>query len=263
MDAIVMAIDPVLLQIGPVTIRWYGLMIACGIAMGIYIALREARRRGIGEEQTYNCAMWGVMGAIVGARLVHVVDRIDFYLQNPASILAIQQGGLAIWGGVLGGIGAGALYCRLAGLPVARVADVAAPAMLLGQIVGRLGCLINGDAYGAPVDLPWSIMYVHQDALIPDLGEYTHPYPLYEIAWNVILLGFLWRMRRGSQADGVLFLAYLILYSLGRVLLTFVRQETVVALGLQQAQLLGLIVIALAAPLLLWRRRLEVPAAVG
>jgi phosphatidylglycerol:prolipoprotein diacylglycerol transferase len=263
-DAIVMAIDPVLFQVGSITIRWYGLMIATGIALGIYVALRETRRKGIGEEQTYNCAMWGVIGAIVGARLFHVVDRIDFYLQNPASILAFQQGGLAIWGGVLGGIGAGALYCRQAGLPVARVADAAAPGMLLGQIVGRLGCLINGDAYGARVDLPWSIMYVHQDALIPDLGEYTHPYPLYEIAWNVLLLGFLWRLRRRGGPDGVLFLTYLIVYSLGRVLLTFVRQEAVVALGLQQAQLLGLAVIVLALPLLARRlRRVEAPATSG
>src|SRR2546428_7158754 len=184
-----MAVDPVLIQVGSLTIRWYGLMIATGIALGIYLALREARRKGISEDRTYSCAMWGVLGAIVGARLFHVIDRIDFYLQNPASVLAVQQGGLAIWGGVLGGIGAGALYCRLAGLPVARVADAAAPGMLLGQIVGRLGCLINGDAYGAPVDLPRSLMYVHHEALIPNLREYTHPYPLYEIGWNVLLLG--------------------------------------------------------------------------
>jgi phosphatidylglycerol:prolipoprotein diacylglycerol transferase len=263
-DAIVMAIDPIALQIGPVTVRWYGLMIATGIALGIYVALREARRLGISEDQTYNTAMWGVMGAIVGARVFHVVDRIDFYLQNPASILAIQQGGLAIWGGVIGGIGAGALYCRLAGLPVARVADLATPGILLGQIVGRLGCLVNGDAWGARVDLPWSIMYVHQDALIPDLGEPTHPYPLYEIVWNVVLLGILWRLRRAGRADGVVFLTFLVFYSLGRVVLSFVRQETIVVLGLQQAQLLGVALIVLAAPVLALRlRRVEAPVPVG
>src|SRR5437899_6272872 len=152
MDAIVMAIDPVLVQVGSLTVRWYGLAIATAIALGIYVARREARRLGIGEDQTYNCALWGVAGAIVGARLFHVVDRIDFYLQKPGAILAIQQGGLAIWGGVFGGLAAGALYCRIARLPVARVADAAAPAMLLGQIVGRLGCLVNGDAYGALVE---------------------------------------------------------------------------------------------------------------
>ena len=107
-------------------------------------------------------------------------------------------------------------------------------------------------------------MYVHQDALIPNLGEYTHPYPLYEIGWNVLLLGLIWRLRRRGGPDGVVFLTYLLLYSLGRVLLTFVRQETVVALGLQQAQLLGLAVIALALPLLARRlRRVEAPATSG
>src|SRR4051794_10908069 len=122
-----MAVDPVLVQVGSVVVRWYGLAIATGIALGIYVALREARRLGIGEDPTYNCALWGVFGAIVGARLFHVVDRIDFYLQNPGAILALQQGGLAIWGGIFGGLAAGALYCRIAKLPVARVADAAAP----------------------------------------------------------------------------------------------------------------------------------------
>jgi phosphatidylglycerol:prolipoprotein diacylglycerol transferase len=260
-----MAIDPVLVQVGPVVVRWYGLMIATGIALGIFVALREARRLGISEDATYSCSLWGVVGAIVGARLFHVIDRADFYLQNPSSILAIQQGGLAIWGGVAGGIAAGALYCRIAGLPVARVADMAAPAMLLGQIVGRLGCLVNGDAFGGPTTLPWSIMYVHPDALMPDLGEPTHPYPLYEIAWNVVLLGVTWRMRRAGYRDGAVFLTFLVGYSLGRVLLTFVRQETLIAFGLQQAQLIGLAAILVALPFLprLLRPAASEPATVG
>lgn len=247
-----MAIDPVLVKAGPIVVRWYGLMIATGIALGLAVALREARRTGISEDAVYSCALWGVIGAIVGARLVHVIDRLDFYLQNPATILAIQQGGLAIWGGVAGGVLAGALYCRVTGLPVARVADLAAPAIVLGLIVGRLGCLINGDAYGGPAALPWSIMYVHPDALMPDLGEATHPYPLYEIAWNVVLLGAIWRMRRATRySDGTVFLTFVVFYALGRFVLTFVRQETLIAFGLQQAQLIGLAAIVVALPFLL------------
>lgn len=255
------AVDPVILRLGDLTIRWYGLAIALGIALGIHVARREARRLGIDDDAIYTCALWAVVGGIVGARLFHVADRIDFYLQNPNDVLAIQQGGLAIWGGLAGGFAAGALYCRYADLPIGRVADLAAPALLLGQMVGRLGNLVNGDAYGRVVDLPWSITYVHPDALIPDLGEPTHPYPLYEIAWGAAVLGIVWRMRRQRHADGTVFLTYLILYALGRFVLTFVRQETVVAFGLQQAQVVAVGAILVAVPLLL--RRLRRPLAVA
>ena len=248
-----MAVDPVLLSIGPVTIRWYGLMIAVGIALGVYVALREAQRMRVHEDAIFNCALWGVLGAILGARGFHVVDRIDFYLQNPAAILAFQQGGLAIWGGLLGGIAAGAAYCLVTGHPVGRMADIATPGLLLGQIVGRLGCLINGDAYGGPAELPWSITYVHPDALMPDLGVPTQPYPLYEIIWNALVLGVVWRLRGLGLPNGTLFLIYLVLYSAGRFVLTFVRQEALLVLGLQQAQFLALVVIIVAL-LMLWSR---------
>lgn len=255
MESIVVAVDPVIFRYSSIAIRWYGVAIAVGIALGIWVALREARRLGLDEDAVYNTALWGVVGGLLGARLFHVLDRIDFYIQNPATVLSIQQGGLAVWGGVIGGVAAGALYCRWAKLPLARVADVAAPGLLIGQIVGRVGSIVNGDAYGAPADLPWSFIYVHPDALIPDLGEPTHPYPLYEIAWNLAVLGIIWRLRRQERPDGTVFLVYLLLYSLGRFLLTFVRQETILLFGLQQAQLLAVVLAFAAAPAL--RRRLR------
>jgi phosphatidylglycerol:prolipoprotein diacylglycerol transferase len=245
-DGIVVAVDPVLFNLGDLAIRWYGLMIAVGIALGVALALREARRVGLSEDATYSCALWSTLGALIGARLFHVLDRVDFYLQNPAAALAVQQGGLAIWGAVVGGVAAGALYCRFAGLPFATMADVAAPALLLGQIVGRIGSLVNGDAYGGSFDAPWSLVYVHEAALIPDLGEPTHPYPLYEMLWNALVLAFLWRMRTRALPAGTTFLAYLLLYALGRFLIGFVRQDALVLFGLQQAQLIALIAIAIA-----------------
>jgi phosphatidylglycerol---prolipoprotein diacylglyceryl transferase len=257
-DSIVVGIDPVIFRYSSIAIRWYGVMIALGIALGIWVALREARRVGLDEDAVYNTALWGVVGGLLGSRLFHVLDRIDFYLQNPSTVLSIQQGGLAIWGGVIGGLAAGAAYCRWAKLPLARVADVAAPAILVGQLVGRVGSIVNGDAYGAAADLPWSFIYVHPDALIPDLGEPTHPYPLYEIVWNLAVLGIIWRLRRDGRPEGTVFLGYLLLYSLGRFVLTFVRQETLLLFGLQQAQVLAVLVALLAAPAL--RRRLRVDA---
>jgi phosphatidylglycerol:prolipoprotein diacylglycerol transferase len=253
-DGIVVAVDPVLLNLGDLSVRWYGLMIAVGIVLGVALALREARRLGVSEDATYSCALWGTLGALIGARLFHVLDRVDFYLQNPAAVLALQQGGLAIWGAVVGGVAAGSLYCRFAGLSVATMADLAAPALLLGQIVGRIGSLVNGDAYGGSFDAPWSLVYVHEAALIPDLGEPTHPYPLYEMLWNVLVLALLWRIRTRAHPAGTTFFVYLLLYALGRFLLGFVRQEALVLFGLQQAQLIALIVIAIALPVLARKR---------
>lgn len=255
MDSIIVAIDPIIFRYSSIAIRWYGLAIATGIALGIFAALREARRLGLDEDAVYNTALVGVVGGLFGARLFHVLDRIDFYIQNPRSVLALQQGDLAVWGGVIGGLAAGAVYCRLARLPVMRVADVAAPGLLLGQIVGRVGSIVNGDAHGRVADLPWSFLYVHPDAVIPDLGEPTHPYPLYEIAWNLAVLGVIWRMRREERPAGTVFLTYLVLYSFGRFLLTFVRQETILLFGLQQAQVLAILAALLAAPALRWRLR--------
>ena len=248
MGGIVVAIDPVLFRLGDVAIRWYGLAIALGIALGIALALREARRLGISEDATYSCALWSTLGALIGARLFHVVDRIDFYLQNPAGALAVQQGGLAVWGAVAGGFAAGALYCRFAGLSVARMADLAAPALLLGQIVGRVGSLVNGDAYGIAFDAPWSLVYVHEAALIPDLGEPTHPYPLYEMAWNALVLGTIWRLRTRPLPPGTIFVAYLMLYAVGRFVLGFVREDGF------QAQAVALIAVVLVIPFLVRNR---------
>src|SRR5438094_827655 len=111
-----MAVDPVVFRYSSILVRWYGLMIAAGIALGILVALREARRRGVDVDATYNAALAAIVGGIFGARLFHVLDRIDFYLQNPSSMLAVQQGGLAMWGAIVGGGLAAALYCRYAGL---------------------------------------------------------------------------------------------------------------------------------------------------
>lgn len=233
--------------------RWYGLTIALGIALGVAVALREGRRLDASEDAVYACALWSTLGALIGARLLHVLDRVDFYLQNPASALAVTQGGLAVWGAVIGGFAAGALFCRFAGLSVGRMADVAAPGLLLGQIVGRVGSLVNGDAYGAAFDSPWSLVYVHEAALIPDLGEPTHPYPLYEMAWNGLLLALLWRLRLRALPPGTIFATYLLLYAGGRFALSFVRQEALV-LGLQQAQWIALVAIALSIPVLVRNR---------
>lgn len=264
MSGIVIDINPVAFSIGPVPLTWHGIFSALAIVVGFALTLPEARRRGLDEDQVYTLGLWAVFAALIGARLFHVVDHWDFYAANPIAILAFTNGGLSIYGGLLGGFVVGGIYAWRTRLPIRSTFDSAAPALILAQAVGRIGCLINGDVHGAPADLPWAITYVHPDALAPRLGVPGHPYPLYEIILNLVVFGILWRLRTRLTAPGMLFLIYAIFYALIRLFLSFVREEAVVLWGLQQAQVIGLGGLLLAVPALIylaWPRRR--PAADG
>lgn len=249
---ITIGLDPNLPTLGPLTPTWHGLFTLLAVVAGIAVALILARRAELPEEQVYATALWGIPGGIIGARLVHVIDQWPYYAANPAAILGLS--GTSLYGALLGGALAGALYARVKGFPVGRMADVAAPAMLVAQIIGRIGCLINGDAYGSPTSLPWGIVYTHPNAAAP-LGVAGHPAPAYEILWDLIVLGVLWRLRGKAGKPGALFFLYLVLYSAGRFFITFWRENTVVAMGLQQAHIIALLIMAVGLPALLYLRR--------
>ncbi len=262
MNGIVINIDPVLFQVGAFSVRWYSLAIVAGLFTSVWVARSEAKRKGLDVEKVTSLAVWAIVAGFFGARLFHVLDQFEFYAANPAQILQVQKGGLAIWGGLASGGLAGLAYARRSGLSIAKTADVAAVAVLVGQVVGRIGCIVNGDAYGGATTLPWGFIYTNPGAMIPDAlrGIPTHPYPVYEMLWDVALLFGLWRWRKHANTDGALFLAYAAVYGLGRFLLTFVRQEREVLLGLQQAQVIGLALIAGAGAWMAYLRRRPAPA---
>ena len=255
-------IDPVLVHLGPIAVTWYGLAVAVAIAVGVWLTLREAGRRGLPTGPVADLVVWVVGGGLVGARLLHVLDRWEYYAANPGHIVAIQNGGLAILGAVFGGALAGGLAAWRQGLPVRRLFDAAAPGIILGQAIGRLGCLATGDALGRPTDGAWGVVYLNPGAMAPQLGVAYQPVFLYEAAWDLAVFGLLWAARRRVTADGQLFALYLGLYATGKFALTFLRAETVWVWGLQEAQLLALGALAVAVGWVLWggASRLAPPA---
>jgi phosphatidylglycerol:prolipoprotein diacylglycerol transferase len=263
LNGIVIDVNPMIAHVGPFTLTWFGLFVALAIVAGWWLGLREARRRGLEVEKVQSLIFWSLLGGIAGARLFHVVDRWDQYASDPIRALYVWEGGLAIYGGLVGGVLTGFLYAWRSGLPVWRMADAAAPGLILGQALGRLACISNGDAYGSPTDLPWAFVYTNPMSMVPGdlLGTPLHPYAVYEMIFDLALFGLLWRLRSVFKTDGMLFLTYAGVYAVGRFLLSFFRMEQAWFFGLQEAQVVALAVLVILVPLLSWRlqagRRLE------
>jgi phosphatidylglycerol:prolipoprotein diacylglycerol transferase len=249
------AFDPRIAYLGPFELGWHGIFTALAVLCAIWIGLRLAERRGLPAEALTEVVIWAVIAGLIGARLFHVLDHLPNYVAHPLNVLAIWEGGIAVYGAFLGGIAGGWLAARRMHLPAWVLLDAAAPAMLVGQAIGRLGCLSNGDAWGAPTGAAWGIVYWHPNDLLPAdlLGVPTHPYPLYEIVAELDVLLGLWLGRRLSLPPGTRFLLVALAYGAIRFGLTFFRQETLILWGLQEAQLIALATGLVALGVLLWR----------
>lgn len=246
-------IDPNIATIGPFDIGWHGILMLLGIIAGVSLTFVLAKRAGIPEETVVTAAVWGIIAGLIGARLTHVLDNLDTYLDDPVRILALHQGGLGWYGGLIGGIVAVLIYARIRKFPLARFADAAGFGVLLGLAIGRIGCTINGDAYGTPTSLPWGLVYTHPDAYaVPFVAG--HPAPVYEILWIALVLGVLWWLKSRVQPDGSLFLISLAAYAVGRFLISWVRAEPAVLGPLHQSHLISIGLLAVAVILLFYRR---------
>lgn len=251
---ITISIDPIIFSVGHFMVRWYGLLVLTAIVTGVWLAAREAERKGFNKNDIYDGALWVVIGGLLGARLFHVLDHWPHeYALNPVRALYIWEGGLAIWGGVVGGLIAVAILARRRGWQLPRLLDAIAPGLVLAQAIGRVACIITGDAMGKPTTGPFGFAYTSPNAMVPQLGVYYTPMPLYEIVVNLGIFALLWQLRKKNWPDGLLFLVYLAVYSVERFLLAFTSSYQIIAFGLTQSQIVALVALAAALPLIAWR----------
>jgi phosphatidylglycerol:prolipoprotein diacylglycerol transferase len=251
---------PILFEIGPLQIRFYGLMYAIAITCGLYIIRREVRRQQIplSNDDVLNFVMLSVIGGIIGARLYYVIFSWSNYQHDLWEIIKIWHGGLAIHGGVIGGILAGWGFTRWHKVPFWKMADIVAPSLILGQTFGRFGNFMNGDAHGIPTTMPWGIVFPPTSIAgyqFPNTP--LHPTMLYEMVINFCIFLFLWKIRTRPWKDGLIFCLYCILYSIGRFFVSFFRADSLTLGSFRMAHIISLVIIVAAGSFIIKRRLWE------
>lgn len=248
---------PIIFEIGPFIIRWYGLLIASAILIGVTLSQYLAERRGVNPDLLGDLAIWLVIGAIPGARLYYVLFEWQQYAQRPEDIIAIWKGGIAIHGAIIGGTIATLIFSRLNKISIWQLLDLVAPSLILGQAIGRWGNFFNSEAFGGPTDLPWKLY-------IPSSG-YVHPTFLYESLWNlgvfaIIIWLFFWGLRNKERLKtGTLAFVYMISYSVGRFWIEGLRTDSLMLGVLRIAQVVSLFAIAIGILGLVWLYVLKRP----
>lgn len=219
---------PQTFHLGFFAIHYYGLTMAAAIAAGFYLALARARKYGLNLTESENVLFWLAIGGFIGARLYHIASSYSFYAQYPLDTLKVWNGGLSIYGAIIGGLLALIICKKIYHLPATTydLLDWLAPSLVLGQIIGRFGNLFNYEAFGYPTNLPWKMFVPFR--FRPDLYQtynFFHPFFLYEILGNLIILFLLLKTIKPKQ-PGTLFFSYLLLYNLLRFALEFLRIDS-------------------------------------
>ena len=249
-------IDPIALHLGPVKIHWYGIMIALGLYAGIQVALRDAARRGINKDQLMNLALLAAVLGIAGGRLYYVVqNNPGFYWHHPAEIIAVWQGGMAFFGAMFGGALAVAIAAWRWRMPFWSLLDVGALGMTIGQAIGRVGNIINGDIVGYRTN-GWGFEYTNPNTFGP-INVPVQPASLYELLISLALFLLLWNLRTRIHPEGMLAMIYIVLYSISQFFIFFLRDNIIILGGLKQAQVTSLVVIALTLPVIAYLLRKE------
>jgi phosphatidylglycerol:prolipoprotein diacylglycerol transferase len=263
---------PILVQLGPIAIRWYGLLIASAVLIGVTLSQYLAKRRNVDPNLVGDLAICLVIAAIPCARLYYVLFEWEQYAQNPLQAFAIWKGGIAIHGAILGGIVAAIIFARIQKISVWLLADLVVPSLILGQAIGRWGNFFNSEAFGRPTDLPWKLYIPPQQRPLEFINyDYFHPTFLYESLWNLMVFAILMTLffrdlkRKPHLKVGTLALVYMVAYSLGRFWIEGLRTDSLMIGPLRMAQIvsLGEITLGLLGLAWLYLRRRSLPDVVS
>lgn len=288
-------IGPNMFSSGVFVLSWHGFFSFIAVATAVYLVGRWATLQNILSDDIYSIAVWAIVGGVIGARLVHIIDQWDGYYQhNPGAIIEIWRGGIGVWGGILGGYLGGVTGASLMNryrfgrrarlsrkirqvkddeqrqgleeeisrnqhLPIGIIADLTAPALLFAQTIGRIGDIVNGEHCAKATDLFLGFIWTHTNSAANGcangVGISVQPVIAYEMLWNMFALFIIWNLRGRIKPDGMLFVLYLALYSVGRFAVSFAREDKIWGLGMQEAHYIAILIICLTIPLLIFKAR--------
>lgn len=258
----VQPLNRVMIELGPFTIYWYGVIIATGALLGIYLAMKEAERLGWNKDIIIDFVVFAIPIAILSARIFYVTFEWERYAGGPFwKVFAIWEGGIAIHGAVFGGVLTAIVFAKVKDISFWKLADIVAPSLILGQAIGRWGNFMNQEAHGGPVS---EAAYENYLQYLPDFimnqmtigGVMYHPTFLYESLWNIVVFALLILIRKYNPIRGEVFLSYLIFYSIGRFFIEGLRTDSLYIIeGLRTAQVVSISLIIIAIILIIYRRK--------
>ncbi|HCV3400601.1 TPA: prolipoprotein diacylglyceryl transferase [Staphylococcus aureus] len=250
-------IDPVAFNLGPLSVRWYGIIIAVGILLGYFVAQRALVKAGLHKDTLVDIIFYSVLFGFIAARIYFVIFQWPYYAENPGEIIKIWHGGIAIHGGLIGGFIAGVIVCKVKNLNPFQIGDIVAPSIILAQGIGRWGNFMNHEAHGGPVSRAFLEQLHLPNFIIENMyinGQYYHPTFLYESIWDVAGFIILVNIRKHLKLGETFFL-YLTWYSIGRFFIEGLRTDSLMLTSnIRVAQLVSILLILISISLIVYRR---------
>lgn len=246
--------DPVVFSIGPLSVRWYGLIITCGMILAVLLAIRNGKIEKVRSDDIVDLALYLIVFGVIGARLYYVIMKLDSYIATGGSfwqnlgqtlynVVAVWEGGLAIYGGIIAGFITAVIYARKKHIRFPVIADIVAPSLFVGQLIGRWGNFVNVEAHGGETTLPWRMgILTSVDGGQTFLTEqYVHPTFLYESLWNLIGLILVTLFYRKKKYHGQIWLFYMTWYGFGRMLIEGLRTDSLYVGNMRISQFVGFV----------------------
>ncbi|HDK9036598.1 TPA: prolipoprotein diacylglyceryl transferase [Staphylococcus aureus] len=250
-------IDPVAFNLGPLSVRWYGIIIAVGILLGYFVAQRALVKAGLHKDTLVDIIFYSALFGFIAARIYFVIFQWPYYAENPGEIIKIWHGGIAIHGGLIGGFIAGVIVCKVKNLNPFQIGDIVAPSIILAQGIGRWGNFMNHEAHGGPVSRAFLEQLHLPNFIIENMyinGQYYHPTFLYESIWDVSGFIILVNIRKHLKLGDTFFL-YLTWYSIGRFFIEGLRTDSLMLTSnIRVAQLVSILLILISISLIVYRR---------